>query len=179
MPSAIPFNKQNPLDQAQKKAKSLAVCLWPNGGARERAVMYARFVVLFFVCIHFAIAVDAVDPYCFSKDDCRAWKDDCRECSSLTSNRDCVSRDYCQWDQGTAPKYPITSADIAFTVGSLLCELYTVYRLLSVAFLPTSCHVVSSGTRTLLWSVLIYTQCMAVCDILVYKKCWIKVSELP
>jgi len=134
--------------------------------------MYARFVVLFFVCIHFAIAVDAVDPYCFSK-----WAGEKYQevCSSLTSNRDCVSRDYCQWDQGTVPKYPITSADIAFTVGSLLCELYTAYRLFSVAFLPTSCHVVSSGTRTLLWSALIYTQCMTVCDILVYKKCWIKV----
>jgi len=29
--------------------------------------MYARFVVLFIVCIHFAIAVDAVDPYCRSE----------------------------------------------------------------------------------------------------------------
>jgi len=100
-------------------------------------------------------------------------------CTSLTSKRDCVNRDYCVWDQGTRKiqplKYPITSADIAFTVGSLLCELYTAYRLMSVAFLPTSCHVVSSGTRILLWSALIYTQCMTVCDILVYKKCWIKV----
>ena len=200
--------------------------------------MYARFVVLFVVCIHFTI--DIVTAECIAKDSCDVdcgicektdsrdtctqigfcawasscgpapewswfktsactsatvatseqqdlcalaqsssacadmdfceWKDDCRECSKLTANRDCVSRDFCAWDQGTVPKYPITSADIAFTVGSLLCELYTAYRLLSVAFLPTSCHVVSSGTRTLLWSALIYPQFMTVCDILVYKK---------
>ena len=60
---------------------------------------------------------------CADMDFCE-WKDDCRECSKLTANRDCVSRDFCAWDQGTVPKYPITSADIAFTVGSLLCELY-------------------------------------------------------
>ena len=57
---------------------------------------------------------------CADMDFCE-WKDDCRECSKLTANRDCVSRDFCVWDQGTLPKYPITSAYIAFTVASLLC----------------------------------------------------------
>ena len=74
------------------------------------------------------------------------WKDDCRECSKLTANRDCVSRDFCVWDQGTLPKYPITSADIAFTVASLLCELYTAFRLLKVIFLPPSLCAFTVGS---------------------------------
>ena len=74
---------------------------------------------------------------CADMDFCE-WKDDCRECSKLTANRDCVSRDFCVWDQGTLPKYPITSADIAFTVTSLLCELYTAFRLLKVISPPPS-----------------------------------------
>ena len=84
---------------------------------------------------------------CADMDFCE-WKDDCRECSKLTANRDCVSRDFCVWDQGTLPKYPITSADIAFTVASLLCELYTAFRLLKVIFLPPSlCTIASASLR--------------------------------
>ena len=82
---------------------------------------------------------------CADMDFCE-WKDDCRECSKLTANRDCVSRDFCVWDQGTLPKYPITSADIAFTVASLLCELYTAFRLLKVIFLPPSLCTVASAS---------------------------------
>ena len=84
---------------------------------------------------------------CADMDFCE-WKYDCRECSKLTANRECVSRDFCVWDQGTLPKYPITSADIAFTVASLLCELYTAFRLLKVIFLPPSlCTIASASLR--------------------------------
>ena len=54
------------------------------------------------------------------------------DCVSQTTHSDTA---YCKWDQGTLPKYPITSADKAFTVASLLCEFYTSFRLLTVAFL--------------------------------------------
>ena len=111
-------------------------------------------VVLLVVWIHLAIADDTVAPRCYYPGNCDdVWVPGCKElseskeyrelCSSFTvkGNRDCVSQTthsdtaYCKWDQGTLPKYPITSADKAFTVASLLCELYTSIRLLTVAFL--------------------------------------------
>ena len=60
------------------------------------------------------------------------WKDDhqCRRCANFSANRDCVSRDFCEWDQGTLPTYPITTADIIFVVAGLLCELWTSCQLL-------------------------------------------------
>ena len=57
------------------------------------------------------------------------WKDDCRQCANFTTNRECVSRDFCIWDQGTIPAYPITTADIVFVVAPLVCDLYTALRL--------------------------------------------------
>jgi hypothetical protein len=63
------------------------------------------------------------------------WKDDCRECYNFTLNRDCVKRDFCAWDWGTLPAYPVTSADVVFVVASLMCEMYTTFRLLKVRFL--------------------------------------------
>jgi hypothetical protein len=50
------------------------------------------------------------------------WKDDCQQCSKMTYNRDCASRDFCVWDQGTLPKYPVTGTFIAFRRESLLGE---------------------------------------------------------
>jgi len=57
------------------------------------------------------------------------WKDDCRQCANFTANRECVSRDFCEWDQGTLPTYPIKPADIVFVVGELVCELWTSLEL--------------------------------------------------
>ena len=77
------------------------------------------------------------------------WKDDCRECSKLTVNRDCVNRDFCMWDLGTLPAYPITSADIVFVVASVMCEVYTTVRLVQVVFLyfPNDIHYVPYSVK--------------------------------
>lgn len=55
------------------------------------------------------------------------WKDDCRQCKNLSqSNRDCVAEEFCEWKQGSAPRYPITDVDIAFVVIALVFELGTM-----------------------------------------------------
>jgi hypothetical protein len=59
------------------------------------------------------------------------WFDDCRQCSNFTTNRECVSRAFCEWEQGTLPAYPITATDIGFVVAALLCELWTTGRLIA------------------------------------------------
>ncbi len=59
-----------------------------------------------------AAAAVRVDAVAVAVVVCRAdmhvceWKDDCQQCSKMTYNRDCVSRDFCVWDQGTLPKHP-------------------------------------------------------------------------
>ena len=78
-------------------------------------------------------ALTQMSSVCVDMDFCE-WKDDCRECSNL-NNRDCVKRDFCMWDQGTLPKYPITTTDILFVVASVVLELYTTFRLFKVVFL--------------------------------------------
>jgi len=73
---------------------------------------------------------------CRAKESCHIQQM-CEVCERLSgSNVDCVAQEFCEWDQGTLPQYPITRADIAFTAASLLCELWTAYRLFTVAFLP-------------------------------------------
>ena len=82
------------------------------------------------------------------------WKDDCRQCAKFTTNRECVSRVFCEWDQGTLPAYPITAVDIGFVVASLLCELWTTGRLMihffcrvqRCIYLPRSPHAYRTST---------------------------------